>query len=148
MPTIRHIPAMCRSAVASELARLIHDVAVPVPTWEALHLLMCFPKLVLRSSGRGGRRHQRQAAHDLDGRLRHFQSGRLDVLWSEVQAVVHKSPSEHQTRTRASARMEEEGIMLTSQVGKIQSLVEEGALSKASKLLLSTTPGNQEWEGC
>ena len=147
VPTIRHIPAMCRSTVANELARLVRDVAVPVPTWEALHLLMCFPKLVLRSSGRGGRRHQRQAAHDLDGRLRHFQSGRLDVLWAEVQAVVHRTPSEHQARTRASARMEEEGIMPRSLVGKIQSLVEEGALSKASKLLLSTGLANSQEPG-
>eukprot|EP00668_Euglena_longa_P004757 GGOE01005555.1.p2 GENE.GGOE01005555.1~~GGOE01005555.1.p2 ORF type:complete len:203 (+),score=13.07 GGOE01005555.1:231-839(+) len=59
VPTVRHIPAMCRTAVSLELAQLVREIAVPVPTWEALHRLMCFPKLVLRSSGRGGCKHQR-----------------------------------------------------------------------------------------
>ena len=94
-PTVRHIPAMCRSAVASELARLVRDVAVPVPTWEALHRLMCFPKLVLRSSGRGGRKHQKQAAHDMDKRLRLFHTGALDTLWAEAKAAASRQPQDY-----------------------------------------------------
>ena len=78
IPTVRHIPAMCRIAVAAELAKLIRDMAVQVPTWEALHVHapMCFLKLVLQSSGRSGNRHQRQAAHDMDQRLRLFREGK------------------------------------------------------------------------
>ena len=98
VPTIRHIPAMCRSAVASELARLVREVAVPVPTWEALHRLLCFPKLVLRSSGRGGSKHQRQAALDLDKRLRLFQAGQLETLWKEARALAEKTPRTSQPR--------------------------------------------------
>jgi hypothetical protein len=55
VPPLRHIPTMCHPAIAIELTRLGREMAVPIPTWEALHRLMCFPKLVLRSTGRGGR---------------------------------------------------------------------------------------------
>ena len=125
---------MCRTAVTNELARLVSEGAAPVPTWEALHRLMCFPKLVLRSSGKGGRKHQRQVALDLDKRLRLFQTGQLDVLWAEARALVAKKPKDQPARTRAHAKMEEDGIMPPSQVGAIRALVEEGALSKATKL--------------
>ena len=144
VPTVRHIPAMCRSAVASELARLVREVAVPVPTWEALHRLLCFPKLVLRSSGRGGSKHQRQAALDLDKRLRLFQAGQLDTLWTEARALAEKKPKDQPAKTRARARMEEEGVMPGSQVVAIRTLVEEGALSKATKLLVSTGLANSQ----
>ena len=144
VPTIRHIPAMCRSAVANELARLVREAAATVPTWEAFHRLMCFPKLVLRSSGRAGRKHQQQAAHDVDRRLRLFQTGQLEQLWAEVKAFCARTPAEQPARTRARARMEEDGIMPAAQVGKIRSLVEEGALSKATKLLVSTGLANSQ----
>lgn len=144
VPTVRHIPAMCRSAVASELARLVQEAAATPPTWEAFHRLMCFPKLVLRSSGRAGRKHQQHAAHDLDRRLRLFQTGQMEQLWAEAKAFSTRTPLEQPARTRARARMEEDGVMPTSQVGKIRSLVEEGALSKATKLLLSTGLANSQ----
>ena len=80
IPTVRHIPAMCRQSVAAELARLVSEVAVPTPTWEAIHRLTCFPKLVLRSSGRGGTKHQRKVAHDMEQRLKLFQTGQLSQL--------------------------------------------------------------------
>jgi hypothetical protein len=128
---------MCRSAVAAELAKLVRDVAVEIPTWESLHALMCFPKLVLRSSKRAGVKHQRQAAHDMDRRLRLFKEGQLGSLWLEAMADAKRVPSERPMRTRQTAQMEEDGVMPTAQVGKIRALVEEGALSKAAKLLLS-----------
>ena len=143
-PTIRHIPGMCRPTVAAELARLVREVAVPVPTWEALHRLMCFPKLVLRSSGRRGRKHQRQVAHDLESRLRLFQTGQLGALWAEAKAMAERKPREAPARTRAQAKMEEDGTMPESQVEMIRALVGEGALSKAAKLLTSQGLANSQ----
>ena len=135
--TVRHIPAMCRAAVADELARLVREVATPTPTWEALHRLMCFPKLVLRSSNRGGQKHQHKAAHDMERRLRLFQAGQLADLWREAQPQIGVV-APRQVRTRQQTRLEEDGELPASQVGRIRALVEEGALSKATKLLLST----------
>ena len=68
------------------------------------------------------------------------------MLWAEAKALVQKKPSEDPARTRARAKMEEEGIMPPSQVEKIQSLV-EGALSKATKLLLSTGLADSQAQG-
>ena len=130
--------------MAAELARLVHEVAVPVPTLEALHRFMCFPKLVLQSSERRGRKHQRQVAHDLERRLRLFQSGQLEALWTEAKALVQRKPKEPPARTRARAKMEEDGTMPESQVEMIRVLVNEGALSKATKLLLSQGLANSQ----
>ena len=141
VPTVRHIPAMCRAAVADELAKLVGEVAAPSPTWEALHKLMCFPKLVLRSSNRGGHKHQHHVAHDLERRLRCFQAGQLADLWREAQAQSRKVAPDR-VRTRQQARLEEDGELPASQVGRIRALIEEGALSKATKLLLSTGLAN------
>ena len=124
---------MCRQSVAAELARLVGEVAVPTPTWEAIHRLTCFPKLVLRSSGRGGTKHQRKAAHDMEQRLKLFQTGQLSQLWAEARARMQVRPTAAPRRTR----VEEDGTMPESQVGAIRALIEEGALSKATKLLLS-----------
>ena len=134
--TVRHIPAMCRAAVADELARLVSEVAVPSPTWEALHRLMCFPKLVMRSSNRGGQKHHHQATHDMERRLQRFQAGQLADLWREAQ-VQSREGAPDRVRTRQQARLEEDGELPASQVGRIRALIEEGALSKATKLLLS-----------
>ena len=138
IPTVRHIPAMCRQSVAAELARLVNEVAVPVPTWEAVHRLTCFPKLVLSSSGRGGAKHQRKAAHDMEQRLKLFQTGQLSQLWAEARARTQGRPVVAPRRTRGRARIEEDGTMPESQVESIRALVEEGALAKAAKMLLST----------
>ena len=44
-------------------------------------------------------------------------------------------------------RLQEEGIMPPSQVGKIRALLEEGALSKATKLLVSAGLANSQDPG-
>ena len=128
---------MCRAAVADQLAKLLRNVAVQVPTWESLHALMCFPKLVLRSSARGGSKHQRQAAHDMHRRLQLFREDQVGTLWDEAKVSMGKVPSTPAMRTRHQARLEEDGIMPSSHVSKIRALVDEGALSKATKLLIA-----------
>ena len=149
VPTVRHIPVRCRAAIADELARLVNEVAVPIPTWEALHKVMCFPKLVLRSPDRGGQKHQHHTAHDMECRLQRFQAGQLSELWREAQTQSRRV-APHRARTRQQTRQEEDGEMPASQVGRIRALIEEGALSKATKLLLSTglaDPKTQLWHG-
>ena len=135
--TVRHIPAMCRASIADELANLVKDVALPIPTWEALHRLMCFPKLVLLSSQRGGKKHQHQVAHVMVCRLQRFRAGQFAPLWAEtLKQAQRDAPSS--MRTRQQSRQEEEDELPASDVGRIRTLVEEGALSKATKQLLPT----------
>jgi hypothetical protein len=74
----------------------------------------------------------------MDKRLRLFQTGELDRLWVEAKAAAERTPKDKPARTRKRAKLEEEGVMPASQVGAIRALVEEGALSKATKLLAST----------
>lgn len=137
VPTVRHIPSMCRAAIADELAKLVSEVAVVTPTWEALHQLMCFPKMVLQSSKRGGLKHPHKTAHDVDRRLRCFQTGQREALWKEATAQGGMATPKG-VRTRHQTRMEEDGELPPSLVGRIRALIEEGALSKATKLLVST----------
>ena len=73
----------------------------------------------------------------MERRLRLFQEGHITQLWEEALAPLRSVPTAKPMRTRHQARLEEEGEMPTAQIGKIQALVEEGALSKAAKLLLS-----------
>ena len=85
--------------------------------------------------------HQRQVAHDLEKRLHLFQSGSLSTLWAEL---AQRKPLEQPARTRARAKMEEEDTLPESQVEKIRALVEEGALSKATRLLLAAGLANSQ----
>ena len=117
---------------------MVNEVSVPVPTCEAFHMLTCFPKLVLRSSGRGGSKHQRKAAHDMEQRFKLFQTGQLSQLWAEARAWTQGRSKVAPRRKRGRARMKENGTMPESQVESIRALVEEGALTKAAKMLLST----------
>jgi len=95
--------AVPREEIADELAKLVSEFALVTPTWEALHHLMCFRKMVLQSSKRGGLKHPHKTAHDVDRRLRCFQTGQQETLWKEATAQggmakpkgVH---TRHQTR--------------------------------------------------
>ena len=73
----------------------------------------------------------------MDRRLRLFRERKLSTLWDEAMAPAARIPLEPPMRTRQRARLEEDGVMPSSHIGKIRALVEEGALSKAAKLLLA-----------
>jgi hypothetical protein len=51
--------------------------------WEITRMIIFVPKLVLRSSRRGGTKHQRKVAHDMEQRLKLFQTGQLSQLMAE-----------------------------------------------------------------
>lgn len=95
---LRHHPhsATHPSDVSTErgnrVGQAVNEVAVPVPTWEAIHRLTCFPKLVLRSSGRGGAKHTRQAAHEMEQRVKLFQTGQFSKLWAEATGRMQGRP--------------------------------------------------------
>ena len=80
--TVRHIPNACRGAVSSCLSSLL-EVFVLRRSWESLHRLQSFPKLVLRSSKRAGKAHAKQIA-DILRRLRLFEGGHLGTLWTKA----------------------------------------------------------------
>ena len=131
--TVRHIPGACRRGVAASLSSLI-SAFVHCQSWEALHRLQCFPKLVLRAPKRAGKKHAKQLALDIARRLRLFEANQMATLWVEATTVVHQAKP---TRTRAQVREQQEALP-KSVVQTIRGLVEEGALSKAAKHLLST----------
>ena len=130
--TIRHIPNACRDAVATCLASLL-QAFLHKQSWEALHRLQCFPKLVLRASKRAGKAHTKQTAMDISRRLRMFEAGHISNLWAESQTILQRDKP---ARTRAQVKEQEESLP-RSVVQAIRGLVEEGALSKAAKHLLS-----------
>ena len=130
--TVRHIPSACRASVASCLASLV-EAFIQKQSWEALHRLQCFPKLVLRAPRRAGRTHAKQTAIDISRRLRTFQSGQLDSLWTESLTTLQRDKP---ARTRAQVKDQEDSLP-RSAIQVIRGLIEEGALSKAAKHLLS-----------
>ena len=89
VPTVRHIPNACRGPVSSCLSSLL-EAFVLQRSWEALHRLQCFPKLVLRSSKRAGKAHAKQIASDIQRRLRLFNGGHLATLWNEATTVAQR----------------------------------------------------------
>ena len=96
IPTIRHIPNMCRSNVAASLTTLL-GAFVSHKSWEALHKLQCFAKLVLRAPKRAGRTHSKQLVADLSRRLRMFDASDLLTLWTEAQ-TAQQAPKVVHTR--------------------------------------------------
>ena len=74
IPTVRRIPGACQRGVAASLASLVSSF-VHNPSWESLHSLQCFPKLVLRAPKRAGKAHAKQLAADIARRLRLFEAG-------------------------------------------------------------------------
>ena len=114
------------------LASLVESF-VKHQSWESLHQLQCFPKLVLRAPKRAGKSHAKQVAHEISRRLHLFNLGELATLWGEATTTVLRGKP---TRTRAQTKAQE-GSLPRSVVQTIRGLVEEGALSKAAKHLLS-----------
>ena len=131
--TVRRIPGACRRGVAACLCSLV-SAFTQNPSWESLHSLQCFPKLVLRAPKRAGKAHTKQLAADIARRLRMFEAGHVATLWTEATTVLQRDKP---IRTRAQAK-ETEGQLPRGVIQAIRGLVEEGALSKAAKHLLST----------
>ena len=130
--TVRHIPNACRGDIAACMSSLINAFVIR-RSWESLHRLQCFPKLVLRAPSRAGRAHAKQLAMDISRRLRLFMDGHLATLWAESQAILQR-PKVLRTRAQRAAQ---DAPLSPSDIRAIRSLVEEGALSKAAKHLLS-----------
>ncbi len=139
-----------RCVTRAELETLVGKVAVHMPTWEAMNRLTCFTEFDLISSGRGETKHQRRVEHDMEQKLRLFQTGQLSQPWAEARARMQVRLTGAPRRTRGFARMEEDRTMPESEVGSIRALIEEGALSNATELILSVvwpTPRTHQCRG-
>ena len=121
--TVRHIPSACRANVAACLASLL-EAFLQKQSWEALHRLQCFPKLVLRAPRRAGKTHAKQTAMDISRRLRTFQSGQVASLWAESLTSLQRDKP---ARTRAQVKDQEDSLP-QSTIQVIRGLIEEGAL--------------------
>ena len=132
-PTVRHIPGAVRRDVASTLASCLQAL-VKAPSWENALRWVAFPKLVLRSAARRGKAHPKQLVGDIQRRLRLWAAGDTQLLWEEASLKAPRATSGVKTR---GAKAREEESLPKSVVDTIRGLVEEGALSKATKHLLS-----------
>ena len=137
--TVRHLPNAAIRPVAVLLEALIQDL-VARPSWETAHRFFCFPKLVLRA-GRGGKGKGAQTAVDIARRVRLFERGDIALLWSELQTATPARGQKTSRPTTRSQTTREEGTvdeqLPKAVVEAIRGLVQEGALSKAAKHLLS-----------
>ena len=141
--TIRHIPSAAILSVAVLLESLILDL-VAHPSWETAHRFFCFPKLVLRA-GRGGKGKSAQSAADIVRRVRLFENADLALLWSELQIASpvrgvkpHRPTTRSQTSVPGTSSDPQAADQLPqSMVDTIKGLVQEGAMGKAAKHLLS-----------
>ena len=79
--------------------------------------------------------HVKQLTADVMRRIRIFEAGHLATLWAEAQ-TSQQQPGPKAPRTRAQVQADEASLPASSIHG-IRNLVEEGALSKAAKHLLS-----------
>ena len=138
---MRHLPNAAIRPVAALMEVLIKEL-VDGTSWETAHRFLCFRKLVLRA-GRGGKGKGAQAAVDIIRRVRLFEKWDIAVVWSEIQTATlarGKKTSRPNTRSQTTARTGEEDArdqLPGSVVDTIRGLVQEGALSKAAKHLLS-----------
>ena len=136
VPTMRHLPSGCRHEFADLLGQLLMRVARH-PTWEAAYALVALPKMVLGTCNRRGRQHVRQVQLAVARRLSMFAEGRTAELWAEATSRMPKG-TKPRTRARECAGPKANDLDLpASVVTTIKGLVEEGALSKAAKQLIS-----------
>ena len=147
--TVRHLPNAAIRPVAILMETLIQEL-VAGPSWETAHRFFCFPKLVLRA-GHGGKDKGAQTAADITRRVRLFEKGDIALLWSELQTATPargKKASRPTTRSQTrSGDNEADDQLPKSVVETIRGLVQEGALSKAAKHLLSRDGKNDRFGG-
>ena len=132
IPTSRHIPAPCRQGFSETLGNLLTRVAQR-PTWEALYGLFVLPKLVLQAGRRRVKAHVKQQAIDIGRRLEMFHLEKFDQLWAEASLSNRAKPA---VRTRLQMKQGDHDLS-PGTVEVIRGLVEEGALAKAAKHLVS-----------
>ncbi len=136
VPTMRHLPSGCRHEFADLLGQLLLRVARST-TWEAAYALICLPKLVLGTGNRRGRQHVKQVQLTVSRRLRMFAEGRVAELWAEATARLPKGTKPKTRAGEAAGEKANDLDLPASVVATIKGLVEEGALSKAAKQLIS-----------
>ncbi len=78
---------MCHSTLTHLLAFIVFlSFSSSGQMWEITRMIIFVPKLVLRSSRRltSGTKHQRKEAHDMEQRLKLFQTGQISQLMAEA----------------------------------------------------------------
>ena len=133
VPTLRHIPSPCRAEFSASLGAILQQLA-SAPTWESMYSLFALPKMVLRSTARRGKTHAKQLVSTISRRLRLFAQGEYATLWAEATSA---SVPTSRVRPREGSRRAKGGDLSQGMVDTIRWLVEEGALSKAAKHLVS-----------
>ena len=132
--TVRHIPSRLERRVGHCLGKCLKRL-VEEETWEALSDWVSFPKLILRAPQRGGKGHRKQAELAMEKRLDQWEAGIRKDLWDETLTSVSK-PKGNGPETRAQDE-EDNDTLPKKTIEIIRGLVEEGALSKAAKHLVS-----------
>ena len=130
VPTCRHVPSGARLLVAEILSAILTRLAER-PAWEDLYRLMTLPKLLLAIPARAGARHPKQSLHEIQRRAELFLDGRFADIWKSP------APSLSGRVTRGTVDAARDDTLSDSQQRTIRALVEEGAFSKAAKVLVS-----------
>ena len=132
---LRHVPKKCRVAWCDALCRAFENFIQHKDVPSAL-LLLLLPKLVLSSPPRGGKSHQGQVSSIVAKRLSLFVVGEYDRLVGERKAFQQQITS----LPRRSRRIAElsEGVLLPHTIRAVSQAVQDGALSKAAKILASS----------
>ena len=118
---LSHLPAAVRPGVGDALTLLLRKVAHE-PSEVATWALMAFPKLVLRASARGGKKHTADVVTEVNRRLHLWRSGQWATLWEEATASSKQVNSGPTTRSRTA------GLAVTEATcRRLRRMVGEGA---------------------
>ena len=136
-PLLRHIPKGSVYAWGLAFSHLLNTFVTAL-TWEALRDLLAFPKVTLAVPHRGGTRHKDEAAREVGLRITRFQQDGYQALWSIAKGrgapkrIPKRLTPEQSVMRQKVQRMSNDKFLAT-----LQGLIQDGALSKAVKHILS-----------
>ena len=131
--TLLHIPRQARELVAMALAATLRHF-VHSPSWESLQRLLAFPKIILAPLDRGGRSHWHVVSKTVQKRAQRYMDDTVEISWAQTRRKA-KTPAP-QLRTRQQ-HQNAESLQSKALLDRVESLVAQGAVSKACSLLSS-----------
>lgn len=129
LPVVRTIPEEARSQWFLALAAEI-DAALQAPSAGAGYRLAAFVRIYLAPTGRGGRRHSRQAAAVVIGRISRCAAGQQTRLAQEYLVLALKKPSGPGRDSGIAEEILPDSVRLAA-----LRAVRDGNLSKAARVL-------------
>jgi hypothetical protein len=133
-PLLRHLPKGAEDVWSQALSRCLSRLCGENPLWEDLLYLCLFTKVNLVAPKRGGRKHKKTNLTDIRGRVEQFSTGQG---WAMCLYLPRSArPRREQTgpilsHFEKAARLQEPQFR-----DALRALLDEGALSKALKLIL------------